>query len=346
MRRFVLRRILLAVVVLWGVATIVFVLTRSLPGDPVALWVGPKPTNAQLVKARHELGLDRSIPVQYVSYLKEVAHGNLGYSLWTKRPVTEELGRRASATFELVTLSMVATLLIGLWLGIACARKPDGAVDRTVRLVALGGAAFPLFLFAMLLQMFFYGRLGWLPLQGRLGSAETAAHHTTITGMKLVDLLVTGDFSAWADAARHIALPALAMTFALLAIVTRIVRSTMLEVLNADYIRTARAYGIPDREIDYRFALKNTLITLLTVVGLTYGYALGGSFIVELIFDWPGLGGYAVNAIENNDYPSVMGVTIVYAGTFVLMNLVIDLLYHAVDPRLRIAAPAEAATPA
>jgi peptide/nickel transport system permease protein len=341
LRRFVLRRILLAVLVLWGVASIVFVLTRTLPGDPVALWVGPKPSNAQLVQARHELGLDRPLPVQYVSYLREVAKGNLGFSLWTKRPVTEELGRRFSATFELVTLSMFATLVLGLWLGVLCAKKPDGALDRIVRLVALGGAAFPLFLFAMLLQMFFYGKLGWLPLQGRQG--PEAVHHTTITGMKLVDLVLARDFGGWADAAKHIAMPALALTFALLAIVTRIVRSTMLEVLNADYIRTARAYGIGERTINYRFALKNTLITLLTVIGLTYGYALGGSFIVELIFDWPGLGGYAVSAIENNDYPSVMGVTMVYATTFVALNLVIDLLYHVIDPRLRIAPPAAAA---
>ena len=343
MKRFIVRRVLLATLVLWGVATIVFVLTRTLPGDPVALWVGPKPTNQQLVEARHELGLDRPILVQYVSYLKEVAGGNLGVSLWTKRPVTDELSRRFSATFELVTLSMLATLVVGLWLGIMCAKRPDGWLDRVVRLVALSGVAFPLFLFAMILQMFFYGKMGWLPLQGRLGADVTEEHHASLTGMKLVDFAVTRDFDAWVDALAHIAMPALAMTFALLAIVTRIARSTMLEVLNADYIRTARAYGIGERAIHYRFALKNTLITLLTVVGLTYGYALGGSFIVELIFDWPGLGGYAVNAISNNDYPSVMGVTIVYASTFILLNLVIDLLYHVIDPRLRIA-PAAAAS--
>ena len=343
MRRFVLRRVLLALLVLWGVATIVFVLTRTLPGDPVALWVGPKPTNAQLVRARHDLGLDRPIGVQYVSYLKEVSGGNLGISLWTKRPVTEELTRRFGATFELVTLSMLVTLVLGLWLGIVCARRPDGWIDRAIRLVALSGVAFPLFLFAMLLQMFFYGRLGWLPLQGRLGSETAEAHHDSVTGLKLIDFAITGDFDAWRDAASHIAMPALAMTFALLAIVTRIARSTMLEVLNADYIRTARAYGISERTVHYRFALKNTLITLLTVVGLTYGYALGGSFIVELIFDWPGLGGYAVSAISNNDYPSVMGVTMVYAATFIVLNLVIDLAYHLIDPRLRIAPAAATA---
>ena len=315
-------------------ATIVFGLTRMLPGDPVALYVGPKPTAEQLERAREELGFNRSIPVQYVAYLKEVAQGNLGTSLQSKRPVTEELSRRFSATFELVTLSRVATLLIGGWLGIATARRPGGWLDRVVQVVALSGAAFPLFLFAMLLQMFFYGRTGWLPLQGRLSSEVVPPDQ--VTGINLVDFLLDGNLDGWVDALRHIILPASALTFALLAIVTRIARSTMLEVLETEYIRTARAYGLSERSINYRFALKNTLITLVTVVGLTYGYALGGSFIVELIFDWPGLGGLAVNAIANNDYPSVMGVTIAYATTFVLMNLIVDVLYHFIDPRLRI----------
>jgi len=342
MKRYVLRRLLLALLVLWGVATIVFVLTRTLPGDPVALWVGPKPTQAQLDAARQELGLDRSLAVQYVSYLRELVSGNLGVSLSTKQSVTEELRRRFAATFELVTLSILVTFVIGVWLGIASARRPDGWLDRFVRVVAVSGVAFPLFLFAMLLQMVFYGRLGWLPLQGRL-SPETAADRADgLTGLNLIDFAIAGDLDAFTDAARHLALPALALTFALLAIVTRITRSTMLEVLSTDYVRTARAYGLGERAITYRFALKNTLVTLLTVLGLTYGYALGGSFIVELIFDWPGLGGFAVDAIANNDYPSVMGVTLVYAMTFVLLNLVVDLLYPAIDPRLRIVAPASA----
>lgn len=334
MTRFVVRRLLLAVLVLWGVATIVFGLTRMLPGDPVALWVGPKPRAEQLERAREELGLNRSLPVQYVAYLKEVSGGNLGVSLQSKRPVTEELSRRFSATLELVTLSMVATLLIGIWLGIATAKRPDSWLDRIVRFVALSGAAFPLFLFAMLLQIFFYGKTGWLPLQGRLDS--DVIRPESVTGMNLVDFAIARDWDGWVSAARHIVMPATALTFALLAIVTRIARSTMLEVLSTDYIRTARAYGLSERAINYRFAMKNTLITLTTVVGLTYGYALGGSFIVELIFDWPGLGGFAVNAISNNDYPSVMGVTIVYATTFVILNLVVDVLYHVIDPRLRL----------
>lgn len=334
MKRYLARRLLLAVLVLWGVATIVFVLTRTLPGDPVALWVGPKPTHEQLELARHELGLDQPVPVQYGAFLKELAQGNLGVSLWTKQPVTDELSRRFGATLELVTLGLAIALVVGLWLGVLSARRPDSWLDRVVRVVTLSGVAFPIFFLAMLFQMLFYGRLGWLPLQGRLDS--DVAPPETVTHLYLVDFALAGDFAGWLSAARHIALPAVALSFASLAIVTRMARSTMLEVLGTDYIRTARAYGISERKIHYRFALKNTLITLLTVVGLTYGYSLGGAFLIEMIFDWPGIGGYAVNAIANNDFPSVMGVTILYAVTFVLINLVVDLLYHVIDPRLRV----------
>jgi peptide/nickel transport system permease protein len=322
--------------ILFGVLLIVFVLARVLPGSPVELMLGSKPTAEQIEVARTRLGLDRPIHEQFGLYLRDLVRGDLGTSLRTGRAVTTEIGQRLGATLELVLLSLGLAVLIGVPLGVMSAVRQGSALDHGVRAGSIAGLALPAFLIGMLLQMIFHGGLGWLPLQGRIHSAVLLDHaFPTVTGFYLFDSLLAGNWIAFRSAAAHLALPVATMTLAVLAIVTRNVRGMMVEVLGEDYIRTARAYGFSATTIHYRYALKATLIPVLTVLGLTLGYMLGGSVVVEYVFDWPGLGGYVVNSLITNDFPAVMGVTLLLAAAYLTINLAVDLLYHAVDPRLR-----------
>jgi len=252
--------------------------------------------------------------------------------------VLADLLDRAAATFEVVTIALVLVVVVGVPLGVVSAVRENSPLDHAARTVSIAGVALPAFFVGMLLQMLFYGKLGWLPLQGRI-DAEILLDQPfdRVTGLYLVDTLLAGEWDAFASAASHVALPVLTLAIASLAVVTRISRNMMVEVLGEDFVRTARAYGVPARSIHYRYALKATLIPMLTVIGLTYGYMLGGSVVVEYVFDWPGLGGYVVNAIIDNDFPAVMGVTLFLSTLYLTINLGVDLLYFAVDPRLRAA---------
>lgn len=336
MARYVAHRLLMMVGILLGVLIITFGLSRVLPGSPVEMMLGAKPTQAQIDEARDRLGLDEPLPEQFLIYLKNAVRGDFGTSLRTGQPVTRDIANRASATVELVVVSLGLSLLLGVPLGVISAVRQDSWVDHTARAVSIGGVALPAFFIGMLLQMLFYGTLDWLPLQARIG-AEVLLDHPfeTVTGLYLVDTLLDGNWIAFKSAASHLALPVTTMTLATIAIVTRNARAMMVDVLGEDYILTSRAYGVPARTIHYRYALKATLIPVLTVVGLTFGYMLGGSVVVEYVFDWPGLGGYVVGALINNDFPAVMGITLVLATAYLMINLAVDLAYHLVDPRLR-----------
>ncbi|KAA3634251.1 MAG: ABC transporter permease [Proteobacteria bacterium] len=330
------KRLVLLVGILFGVLIITFSLSRVLPGSPVEMMLGHRPTQEQIDQARAELGLDRPIVEQFVRYLTDLARGDLGVSLRTGRPVLEDLSARMMATFELTTLAVVSVVLIGIPLGVVSAVRRNTVVDHLSRTFSIAGMALPVFLIGMMLQMAFYGGLRWLPLQGRM-DAEILLDHPfdRITGLYLVDTLAAGQWPAFASAVSHLVLPVATLAIASLAVVTRITRNTMVEALGEDFIRTARAYGLPRRVIHYRYALKATLIPMLTVIGLTYGFMLGGSVVVEFLFDWPGLGGYVVGAITRNDFPAVMGVTLFLSTTYLVINLVVDLLYYLVDPRLK-----------
>jgi peptide/nickel transport system permease protein len=336
MARYVAHRLMMMVGILFGVLIITFGLSRVLPGSPVEMMLGAKPTQEQIAEARERLGLDEPIPKQFLIYLGNAVQGDFGTSLRTGQPVTRDIARRASATVELVVVSLGLSLLIGLPLGVISAVRQDSWVDHAARAVSIAGVALPAFFIGMLLQMLFYGALDWLPLQARIG-AEVLLDHPfeTVTGLYLVDTLLDGNWIAFKSAASHLALPVATMTLATIAIVTRNTRAMMVDVLREDYILTSRAYGLPARTIHYRYALKATLIPVLTVIGLTFGYMLGGSVVVEYVFDWPGLGGYVVGALINNDFPAVMGITLVLAGAYLTINLAVDLTYHLVDPRLR-----------
>ncbi len=336
MKKYLIKRIALIFLVLLGVSVITFVVSHVLPGSPEAMWVGPKPTQEQLDAAIKELGLDKPIAVQYLSYVKNLVKGDLGVSLRTRRQVTEELSRRWGATFELVSVSLLIALLVGIPMGILSATNKDKGLDHASRAISISGVAMPVFWLGMSLQLLLHGRLGWFPLQGRISSQVLMdSPIETISRFYLLDSLLTANWTAFSSAFSHIVLPALTLSFAALATITRMSRSSMLEVLREDYIQTSIAYGVSKPVLLYKYALKNALIPTITVIGLSYGVMLGGSFLVESIFDWPGLGRYAVLSIENNDFPAIMGVTILFAFTYIILNLVVDLVYFIIDPRIK-----------
>jgi peptide/nickel transport system permease protein len=332
------QRLILMVVTLIGVATITFFLSRILPGSPVEMMVGYRATAEAVEAAKKELGLDKPLHIQYVRFVSDALRGDFGISLQTKQPVIEEIGRRALATLELASLTTVLLIVVGVPIGVISAVHRNTPVDHAVRTLSIAGVALPAFMLGMLLQMVFYGWLGWLPLQGRL-SAEIYLDHpfAQVTGLFLVDTLLSGDWVAFKDALAHIVLPLTTLTLVTLPLVTRITRNMMMDVLQEDFVRTALAYGIARRTVYYRYALKAMLIPLMTVVGLTFGYLLGGSVIVEFVFDWPGLGAYVARSIASSDFPATVGVTVVLATAYLTINLIVDLLYYVADPRLRVA---------
>ncbi len=336
MTRYIARRLVMMMGILFGVLVITFMLSRVLPSSPVEMMLGHRPTPEQVAAAKQALGLDRPVYEQFVLYLGALAHGDLGISLFTGRPVLEDLGDRATATFELTTLAFLVVILAGIPLGVMSAVRRNTLLDHGARTLSIAGMALPLFLIGMILQMFFYGYLRWLPLQGRIDSLVLLDNpFPRHTGLFLIDTVLAGEWTAFRSALAHLVLPVIALSLASLAVVTRITRNMMVEVLGQDFIRTAWAYGVPSLHIYLRYALKATMIPMLTVMGLTYGFMLGGSVVIEFVFDWPGLGGYVVGAISRNDYPAVMGVTLFLSLLYLMVNLIVDLLYFAVDPRLR-----------
>ncbi len=326
-----LRRILFSFFVIVAVALLTFVIMRLLPGDPLTTWLGDRPTPEQIEKARRELGLDQPLYVQGWKYISRVARGDFGQSLRTRRPVWEELKEKFSATFELTSLAMFMCLLFGIPVGIAAARHPDHIGARLEKFISLSGVAVPVFWLGMLLQILLSGYLNWLPIQGR--SVLPPPEHS-YTGLLLLDALLNLEFDTFADALQHIFMPALALSMASFGIITRSVRSAMGQVLQKDYIRAARAFGVPQKRVLFVHALKNALIPVITVSGLVYGYLLGGTFLVERVFDWPGLGQLAVMSILTNDMPVVSGVALLYAFVYTLINLLLDLFYLWIDPRI------------
>ena len=324
---------LLAIVL--GVMALVFVASRVLPSSPVEMALGAKPTAAQIAQARAELGLDRPLPEQFARFALRAAQGDFGSSLRTGQPVMREISTRFAATAELVTLALVLAVLVGVPLGVWSAQRRGQAFDRVSRGSAVALLAVPVFFLGILLQLVFYGQLQWLPLQGRIDSDLLLDRpFASVTGFYLLDTLIAGDAQAWRSAVEHLTLPVVTLAAASLAVVMRTTRNVMAEVLQTDHVRTVRAYGLAPRRLLFGFALRAAMLPLLTVIGLTYGFMLGGSVIVEYVFDWPGIGGYIVESVVTNDFPAVIGVTLLVSTVYLLINLLIDVLYYALDPRL------------
>jgi peptide/nickel transport system permease protein len=330
---FIGRRLLLLVPVLFGVSLLTFVLSHVVPGDPSRLLAGTHAGPAQVQAVRHAYGLDRSLPAQYWAYISNLAHGDFGTALHTQRAVSEDLRAFLPATLELGLAAMVLAVAIGVPLGTLAAVGRNRMPDHLTRLLALSGVSLPVFWVALVLQILLYYNLGLFPSGGQLDA--TLSPPRGITSFYLIDSLLAARLDLFANAVWHLALPALVLSLGPLAVVMRITRSSMLEALAKHYIRTARAKGARRWDVVVRHALRNALLPTATVIGLQFGYLLGGAVLVEYIFSWPGIGLYTAESITASDYPAIMGVTIVVALLYVLLNLLVDLCYMLLDPRIR-----------
>ena len=335
MRKFILKRLLLSIFVLLGVAFITFFLTRVIPSDPAAKWVGPRATPEQIAKARIELGLDQPLYVQFFRYMGDLAQGNLGYSLRTRRPIIDELKENLPATIELVLISTIAAVFVGIPLGVISARRKDSWIDHFSRLFSVGMVSLPTFWVALILQLLFFRTLHLFPMGGQLSTeVKLTMDIPMITGFITIDSLITGNLRIFLDAMYHIILPGITIALYPVGLVARMTRSALLEILSEDYITAARSYGLGERVVFWSYALKNSVSATATVVALSIGYTLVNTFLVESIFFWPGIGSYIATAVIGLDYPAIMGVTIFSAVSYVILNLIADIII-ALDPRVR-----------
>ena len=334
MLRFILRRLLLLVPVLLGISVLTFVLSHVMPGDPARLIAGPHAGEAQVAATRRAFGLDKPLWTQYGVYMAGLARGDLGVALHTQRPVSSDLRAFFPATLELALAAMILAIVVGVPLGTLAAAHRNRAIDHLTRVLALGGVSMPIFWVALLLQILFYYRLGWFPSDGRLDNG--LAPPPSITGLYTVDALLTGHVNLFINALWHLALPAVVLSFGAVAVIMRMTRSSLLEVLGRQYIRTAKAKGLGYWRVVLRHGLRNALLPTITVLGLQFGYLLGGTVLVEYIFSWPGIGLYTAQSIVSSDYPAIMGVTALIAFLYVLVNLLVDVCYAAINPRIRL----------
>ncbi|WP_419899312.1 ABC transporter permease [Roseomonas sp. USHLN139] len=334
MIRYILRRLLLLVPVLVGLSMLVFAIARLLPGDPVRLAAGPNATPADIASVAKEFGLDRPLLVQYGDYASGLLRGDWGVSIFSRRPVLEDLSTYLPATLELVLAAMILAVAIGIPAGLMAAVYRDRWPDFLSRAVSLGAISMPRFFLGLLFQLGFAMWLGWLPLSGRFPLTEDPP--ATITGLLTVDALLTGNLHALGIALQHLALPAIAMSLSPLATITRMMRASTIEVLQQDYVTTERALGLSRGKILFKYVLKNAVSATLTVIGLYFGWLLGGTVLVETVFDWPGLGLYATQAVLTQDFMPIIGVTLCIGTLFVLVNLLVDLVYGLLNPRVRL----------
>ena len=329
--QYIVRRLLLLLPVIIGVTLITFTISFVIPADPARAWAGQKAPPETVEKIKEKYHLNDPLYVQYYYYITGVFTGNWGYSHSEKRPVSNCLADYFPATFELTIWAMIIAIPAGIYIGVISAVKRNKIPDHLSRLFALSGVSMPIFWLGLLLILLFYTYLGILPASGR-GMAPAHVY----TGLYILDSILSLDFRALADDLWHIILPAITLSYATLAVITRMTRSSMLEVLRLDYIKTARAKGLSDKVVIYRHALRNALIPTLTVSGLAFAGLLGGAVLTETIFAWPGMGRYAYQAIATLDYPAIMGVTLLMAVIFVIANLIVDIMYAYLDPRIKL----------
>ncbi|WP_400161955.1 ABC transporter permease [Brevibacillus sp. TJ4] len=333
MRQIIVKRLSMLVLVLFGVTLITFFLSHVIPGDPARMMVGQRASEETLQEVRRQLGLDQPVWVQYFTYMSGLLAGDFGKSIRTQQPVIDDLLTFFPATLELALTAFIIAIIIGIPIGILSAVKKDTGWDHAGRFFSIAGISTPVFWSGLVGILLFYKVFGLLPAGGRL--ALTVPPPTTITGFYLLDSLLTGNWAAFSNSLWHLILPAVTLAFAQLAIVTRQVRASMLEVLSQDYIRTALANGIHGPVLLFRYALRNALIPTITVVGLSFGSLLGGAVVTETIFSWPGMGKYVVESIAFLDFPAIMGFTFFISLGYVVINLIVDLTYYALDPQIK-----------
>ena len=326
------KRLLGLLLVVFGVSLITFTISHLIPGDPARLIAGDRASDALVAGIRHQLGLDLPLYQQYGRYVLDLVQGDLDTSIRTNRPVLEDLQAFFPATLELALVALFLAILVGVPLGVLSAVYHNRAIDQIARTLAVTGISTPAFWLGLGAIVLFYGHLGWLPGGGRLSEGLTPP--STITGFYLIDALLAGNFSLFVDALKHLILPAATLGFVTLGVISRQIRSAMLDQLGEDYIRTARAYGLSKWTVILRHALPNALIPSVTVLGLTLGDLLYGAVLTETVFAWPGMGAYVVKSIQSLDFPAVMGFAILVSFIYVLLNMAIDLLYRVIDPRI------------
>lgn len=331
--RYVARRLIGIVGVLIGVSIITFSISHLVPGDPAVVALGDRARDEQIQAFRVKYGLDRPVPEQFVIYIKGLLTGDLGLSIRTRRPVAQDLSQYFPATMELSITALLISVVLGIPAGIWSAVYRNRLPDTLVRIFALIGGSLPIFWLGLLAIGLFYSQLGWLPSGGRIDNFVQPPQQ--ITGMFTVDSLLTGNMPAFSSSLQHLILPAFVLGYFSTAVIARMMRSSMLEILNQDYLRTARAKGLKERVVILRHGFRNALIPTLTIIGITFGSLLSGAVLTETIFSWPGLGGYATQSAIGLDFPAVMGVTLLAAIIYPVANLFVDLSYAWLDPRVR-----------
>lgn len=335
-RDYLIRRLFFTIPALIGLSILIFAIARVMPGDPARLALGPEATVEQVQKLRDELGLNLPIHIQYVQYMRGVFEGKLGVSLYSHRDVIEDLGNFFPATLELVTVAMIISISVGVPLGVLSAIRQDKWQDHASRVSALSGVSMPRFFLGILLQLFLAYHLALLPIVGRI--SLDLEPPTQITRLYLVDSLLTGNFAAFKDSLIHILLPSFTLALSPIAQLMRVVRASMIEQMRKGYIITARANGMPENLLIYKYMLKNAFIAALTIIGLLFGFFMAGAFVVETVFSWPGMARYGVRAFLFKDFNAIIGVVLVMAVVYAVTNIVVDIAYGVLDPRIRLGA--------
>ncbi len=331
---FIVRRVLLLIPVMVGLTLLVFAITRLLPGDPARLAAGPNASPEQIQQIAREFGLDRSLPAQYWAYATGLLRGDWGMSIYSRRPVLQDLEAYLPATLELVLAAMGLAVALGIPLGLLAAAQRNRWPDMLTSVVSLGAISMPRFFLGLLFQLCFAMALGWLPLGGRFPLGEDLP--ARVSGLLTIDALLAGDLHAFGVALQYLTLPAVAMSLSPLATIVRMMRASTIEVLHQDYVTTERALGLSRRLILLKYVLKNAVSATLTVIGLYFGWLLGGTVLVETVFDWPGIGLYATSAVLTQDFMPIVGVTLCIGTLFVVGNLLIDIAIAQLNPRARL----------
>lgn len=333
MGRLLLRRLFFTIAVLWALTVITFSLSHAIPRDPARLIAGPKAGPEALARIRQHYGLDRPLIEQYGLYMKRLFQGDLGMSMNSRRPVLQDLREYFPATAELVLAAMFIAVAVGIPLGVLTAVRRRGVIDQSSRLFSVAGLSLPTFWLGLLLQLLLYYKLGWLPYGERVSTELAAFNHPT--GLYTLDAILAGRPDALLDCLRHLVLPAFVLSLEPLAVLARLTRASMLEVLVQDYVRTARAKGLAEWRVITAHATKNGLLPAVTMIGMQVGWALGGTVLDEVIFNWPGIGRYAASSILSADHNAVMAVTLLVGAVYLVANVLVDVVYVFLDPRIK-----------
>jgi peptide/nickel transport system permease protein len=333
MLRFVVRRLLLLVPILLGLSLLVFLWIRALPGSPAIALLGERATPESIAQINRQYGLDKPLPVQYWRYLKTTSRGNFGESTKSRQPVVEEFKRRFPATVELSVAAGLFSLIFGIPLGFFAAKRYQGLLDHASLVLSLVGISTPIFFLALILKYIFAVRLGWLPSVGRISVLIELDHPTNFY---VLDAILAGNWEAFVDTIKHLILPAIALGSIPLAIIARITRAAVLDVQNEDYVRTARAKGLPPITVDYRHVLRNAMLPISTIIGLQVGLLLSGAVLTETVFAFPGIGSWLVEGIKARDYPVIQAGVLFVAVIVVFVNLLVDVSYGLLNPKIRL----------